>query len=1321
MYKRITTKVLSYKRITTKVLSAMLSFLMVLSVFVFVPPKDTAVSAAGYYKWSGYATYLQGAGTEDDPFLINTPNELAYFRKQVSATDGTISYYANNDTTTTAKTKDAQAAFYRLTTDIYYNDPNGTEWESWSDTVGPTNGGASIHKWAPAGYDNESTRRFQGCFDGDGHTIYGLYIAYPDKNCIGFIGSFRYGTIKDLTLAKGYVSGANLVGGFVGQAKVCTELINCHSTLRVKGAIGVGGLVGGNPKDATAPYTDVDVNSEATIANYVLYNCSNGGDVSGTHYVGGLAGIVSAGSSRVQIYRSSNSGTVSATTNCTGGILGGVSEVDNFGHSHIQHCVNTGKIQGGTGYYTGGIVGCGRAIEVENCINHSDISANGAIYTGGISGGCNSGDGLSNSKVKSCFNYGNVTGTQYTGGIIGVAKSTNVNMCGNIGNVKGSSYVGGISGKSGGSNDNRDTELYDCYNTGSVTSTDNSSSVAGIVGEAYCEGTVSDNKFVKVKRCINLGAVTGGRAIANTTSTLMNSAGTGLFVYQYANTCFGLAGVNTGFDGGVAVSSLASKEVLDKLNAGGAWSAGYPYPTLNSIPYEHQGRSEMFGVADVKAANAPALEISYKINTANSYYKSLSAFDIEHGVLAVKSETLGEAELTASTNGVINCKGNLSSSTVNAVLGNVSADDFDDMFTLRPYAVFTVESVQIYVYGTPTESSFYTAKGSADISAISNTAAFSCDEKLFLLTGTTDKINTGIISSGENESISFISADPTVATVSGGTVKGLKAGVTDVTVTYTGPWGAKTGHCKVTVLNDLTSTVYANQYAEKTGDLRLHTNKLVRVGTTNKNDAFVLDFNGTVIMIDGGNRNDESLKYLLKLRDEFLEEGYKNGLLTESQYYRRLLSDKCKIQLTSLITHWHSDHIYALRYVINQSTRVAINEMYTVKAPAGTDAESYNSYILAHDRMITALQTNNPNMVENRFDYETKVVRYIGDNGTVSTGSTGCPVKLTMLTGKDWSTVAAMKTYDTAWINSSSSWFLFEYGGSKLLFTGDTYPTNTGTTYTGTSTVGNTAVDYMLYKYASVLDGGVTFLDVNHHARSSFVENIYTVTKPKLIFAGVNYGRDDPKATDKAVETGDFYLGGDAEQVFVFSAKGSIDTSGALCSYSQNDNGRAIRNSLPISYDAEYALVDDAEIKTTAPTGVSLSSSTLWLAEGDVAWLSAKVSGGTTVDKNVVWTVSDPGVLSTDGAYVTAHKTGKVTVAVKAGSYSDSCTVNVVVRGDVNRDGVFSTADCISLKMAIIQAIEISDFMLAAGDFSRDGVITATDYSALMQYIKTNG
>ncbi len=1306
-----------YKKYAYKTVAFFLAFTILAGLVSFTPEKATAADS-GYYKWSGYATYLKGAGTEENPFLIGTPGELAYFRKQVAATDGTVSYYANNDTSATVKTKAADAAFYKLTNDIYYNDPNGTEWQSWSDTVKPTNEGASAHTWAPPGYGDESTRRFEGHFDGDGHTIYGLYIVHTDKNCVGFIGSMRYGTIENLTLAKGYVSGANLVGGFVGQAKVGADVVNCTSYLNVKGASGVGGFIGGNPVNGSSLSVEVDITSEGTVPNFNVYNCINKSNVTATTYAGGVVGYIVSGTCRAQLVRCQNSGTITVSTNCAGGIVGGTKYLNDRAHNYVEYCVNTGTVKGGTGSYAGGIVGCGRATEIYSCVNHGAVSST-ANYTGGISGGNNTSDGLANGKIFYCFNDGAVTGASYTGGIVGVSKSVNVNQCGNVGNVTGTTYVGGISGRGGGASDGRDTEIYDCYNTGKVTSTNNSTSVAGIVGEAYCEGTVSDNKYVKVKRCINLGAVTGGRGIANTTSTLMNSDGSGLFVYQFASSCFALQSVNTTFNGGTAVSSMALPAVLSKLSAAGSgvWSAGYPYPTLDKIDYALQGRASAIGTLSVKAIDTPALELSFNLNLADTYYKSISSFKPEYGVIAVKSESVEDEAVNEKTEGAILCSGTLIGNTVTAQLSGINEEEFDDSFTFRPYLGFTVEGQKVFVYGNVIKASFYKAAGANAVQTIKSTANLDCDTELYLLTGTTAEINNSLSSSGEVESISFVSSNPEIATVKAGKVTGVKAGTTDISVTYTGPWGAKTTICAVTVLDDINSIVNANQYADKDAKLRLHTNRLVQVHTSiTKNDGFVLDCNGTVAMVDGGYKNDASTKYLLSLREEFLKEGLESGMLSKADYHRLLLSEKCKIDVISLITHWHSDHIYALRYFASATPFIRITNMYTTTDPAGTDADGYSSYLSGLDKMLTEVKKNSPDINVVRSAFEKSTAIYLGDSGTIS--STATDLKLTMLTSKDWSKVAALKTNSTAWVNCSSSWYVFEYGGNKLLFTGDTYPNDTGTTYTGASTSGKTAVDYMLSKHKTIVDSGITFLDCNHHSRSSYVANLFTVTKPSMVFAGVYYGQENVTFTDKAVETADFYLGGDSEQVFAFGADGSIDTSGAVIAYPQNDNGRAIRNHIPIHYDLEKEAESEEKLSLTAPTSLTLSAEKLWVAADGTAILTASVGGGVTADKNVEWTVSDTSVLTTDGASLKIKKAGTVTITAKAGSLVKSCTVTVVLKGDTNNDGIISTADCINLRMSMVNSTEKDGLMVAAADFSGDGVITAADYSSMKLFIK---
>lgn len=1313
-----------YRKCSVRIFAFLLVLTLLITAFGVFPRSVslTAYADSGYYAWSGYSTYLCGAGTEDNPFLISSPNDLAYFRNQVATDGGTVTYYAKNNTSSTVKTKAANSAYYKLTCDIYYNDPNGTEWKSWSASVTPTNGGGSVHTWAPPGYDDEATRRFQGHFDGDGHTIYGLYIVQTDKNCVGFLGTARYATIENLTLSKGFVKGANLVGGFVGKAMVGVDIVNCTSYLRVRGTNGVGGFVGGNAVNGSSLSSDIDITSEATIPSFAVYKCTNKASISGTKYIGGIVGYISAGAARVQIEKCSNSAAVTASTSCAGGILGGTYKVDGYGHGLVRDCTNSGKVNGGTGSYTGGIVGCGRAVDIYSCSNSGAVSMSGQ-YIGGISGGNNTGDALSNSIITRCYNSADVTGATYAGGIVGVAKSLNVNGCANVGNVTGTSYVGGISGRSSGASDKRDTELYDCYNIGNVTSTDNSLTVAGIVGEAYCEGTVDDNKYVKVKRCINIGAVSSGNALMYSTSTLQAADGSGLFVCRFASTCFSLSGVNSNFDGCTEVSSISSAAVLKVLNAAQSdtWRAGYPLPTLNGIDYalqNHNGRAELFGVAKVCAADTPCLDVAVTVNTEGAYFGTVSDMGLSYGVLAVKNELL-DGELTADTVGAVFCTGVVADGAYTATLDGQTVDEYGDEFVFRPYAAFETDGITVYVYGEAVTASYYTAEGAASVPAINETASLDCMEKIYVLQGGDAVIESTLLSASREDSLSFVSAAPEIATVSSkGKVKGVSCGSTTVSVTYTGAWGAKTAYCTVTVLADLDGDAFANEYAASGGELRLRTNTLKQIhNSITKNDGAVLDYNGTVFLIDSGNKNDESLRYLLSLREEYLKDGLESGKLTETEYYRNLLSDKCKIEIISLITHWHSDHVHALRYYISQSPMVTVKTMYTVDTPSGTSADAYSSYLSGYENMVNSLATNSPNMQTVRLEYEQSKTLYFGGIGVFAASySDSTPVKLSMLAPYDWSTNTSINGNNTAWNNCSSVWYVFEFGGSKLLFTGDTYPNNVGTTYMGASTLGSTAVDYMLYRYKDIVDSTVTFLDCNHHGRAAYVENLFTVTQPKIVFAGVYYGQDSVSFAKKAVTTADFYLAGDGAQVFVFDAYGGIDTSSAVCSYSLSAGGHAKRNELPIHYDLQTSESDTAE--ATAPTGIRLSADSLTVAVGQRTWLSAVVEGDALSDRTVKWTVSDSTVLTTDGAYIEALSAGTVTVTASCTGYTASCTVTVVLcDGDLDCDGAVTTADALILKLALVGRIAADDCKLR-GDLDCDGTLTATDYAILLTKVK---
>ncbi|HJV77398.1 MAG TPA: fibronectin type III domain-containing protein [Paludibacter sp.] len=114
---------------------------------------------------------------------------------------------------------------------------------------------------------------FTGTYDGQGHTITGLYINRPSTDYIGLFGSINGATIKNLGVTDVTITGNQFVGGLVGRAWTTPSIAsNCFSSGSVTGATTVGGLIGDG-------YTsNVD-------------KCYSTGLVSGTTNVGGLIGI----------------------------------------------------------------------------------------------------------------------------------------------------------------------------------------------------------------------------------------------------------------------------------------------------------------------------------------------------------------------------------------------------------------------------------------------------------------------------------------------------------------------------------------------------------------------------------------------------------------------------------------------------------------------------------------------------------------------------------------------------------------------------------------------------------------------------------------------------------------------------------------------------------------------------------------------------------------------------------------------------------------------------------------------------------------------
>ncbi len=286
--------------------------------------------------------------------------------------------------------------------------------------------------WTPIGcyVDWQNNHPYRGVFDGQGHTVSGLYVTALSN---GYAGLFGYTsgstTIKNLTVEgeirlEDVSTTAKHIGGIVGEANA--KLERCVSRVRISAAgfgtrdtCAVGGIAG----KLSGAMTDCRFEGSIDIT------CKRGGAyISGG--VGGLAG------------------------NAAGGAL--------------TRCVNTGAVTVDKGTGVGGIAGItSREVTFTQCANTGHISNDTAAVLS------------SGEKPKGG-----------TGGILGVGKSGNVSisLCYNTGTVSGTTIVGGILGGEAGdygtsiSNGNPSLTVENCYNAGLLDVGSRTNRIGSLVG-----------------------------------------------------------------------------------------------------------------------------------------------------------------------------------------------------------------------------------------------------------------------------------------------------------------------------------------------------------------------------------------------------------------------------------------------------------------------------------------------------------------------------------------------------------------------------------------------------------------------------------------------------------------------------------------------------------------------------------------------------------------------------------------------------------------------------------------------------------------------
>lgn len=338
--------------------------------------------------------------------------------------------------------------------------------------------------WNPIGVESAP---FKGVLKGNGHTISGLMINRPANNNIGLFGYMAGATVNDLTIKATSITGSTNVGTLVGNVSG-TTFTNC--TVKVSAANGVkasgylGGIVG---RSSSCTFTNCDYEGNITatgntgyaggVVGYAssgsLADCDVAGTVNAKAYCGGVAGALIG----VSLTNINMNGTVTGTSSI-GGIVGIAqnsatwSNVNYYGDitgtenvagiagelatSSIvtfASCFSKGKITN-SGDYTGGIVGKSNGIcinSMDDCSHFGDIK--GQNYVGGLVGAVLKIDAAapttSTYQIRNGSSSGSTVYATYSDQIVtGGTTTRKIYNCTAIGNIEGNDYVGGLVGES---------------------------------------------------------------------------------------------------------------------------------------------------------------------------------------------------------------------------------------------------------------------------------------------------------------------------------------------------------------------------------------------------------------------------------------------------------------------------------------------------------------------------------------------------------------------------------------------------------------------------------------------------------------------------------------------------------------------------------------------------------------------------------------------------------------------------------------------------------------------------------------------------------
>jgi len=390
--------------------------------------------------WDGTTAkeFACGSGTKLSPYVILTAEQLAHLSFVIGAKD-----------------KDYLEKYYKLGADIILNE--GTIIDDKGALVADS---SKLHKWTPIG---NSSVAFAGNFDGNGHSISGMFINTTSTHN-GLFGNSS-GTIQNLTVENGWVSGGKYTAGVVGSFSSDGAIRNSHNKASVTGSgEGTGGIAGTKAGTVLQKTAKIE-------------KCTNRGVIKGKKRVAGIVGIAD---NYLEITDVLNDGLVEGEGSVAGivGYLGSNTTVElAVNKGNIYGKENTAGLLSFAGYFYGSATS--RYGTIDRSINYGNVE--GTKYTGGTVGeavGYN---------ILSVSNYGNVSGTEFVGGMAGYSKYSTMKSIYNVGNITGASRVGGVIGY------NEEGVTSSAYSTGKV---DGDSLVGLVIGYNY-NTTMADYYYLK--------------------------------------------------------------------------------------------------------------------------------------------------------------------------------------------------------------------------------------------------------------------------------------------------------------------------------------------------------------------------------------------------------------------------------------------------------------------------------------------------------------------------------------------------------------------------------------------------------------------------------------------------------------------------------------------------------------------------------------------------------------------------------------------------------------------------------------------------------